>query len=300
MGRPMATSQDFVNWICSNDVDPQFLAYLLIAENRSLFRFASGATHQTIYYPEVKAFHVCIPPSAEQTRIVAILDKAFAGIDTAIANTEKNLANARELYDRYLNSVFKNTSRSWTTRNLGDCFRLKSGDGLTSQEMKEGGDFPVFGGNGVAGSHTKYNLCGDNVIIGRVGALCGNVRHITQKIWLTDNAFRVTDFSTKFDNRFLTYLLNYKNLRSLARQSAQPVISNSSLKDLQLEFPVSVTDQQRIAASFDALSVEAKRLDTICRQKLIALAELKQSILHRAFAGKLTAHPEKALPEAAE
>lgn len=73
MGRPMATSQDFVNWVCSPSIEPHFLKYVLLAENEALWRFASGTTHQTIYYPEAKAFHVCLPPLPEQRRIAKIL-----------------------------------------------------------------------------------------------------------------------------------------------------------------------------------------------------------------------------------
>ncbi len=73
MGRSMATSQDFVNWVCGPNVDPYFLKYILFAETEALWRFASGTTHQTIYYPEAKAFHVCLPPPAEQRAIASIL-----------------------------------------------------------------------------------------------------------------------------------------------------------------------------------------------------------------------------------
>jgi type I restriction enzyme, S subunit len=74
MGRPMATSQDFVNWVCGKELDHNFLKYLLIAEGKRLLRFASGAVHQTIYFPEAKAFHICCPSLDEQQRIVAKLD----------------------------------------------------------------------------------------------------------------------------------------------------------------------------------------------------------------------------------
>jgi type I restriction enzyme S subunit len=99
MGRPMATSQDFVNWVCSDSLVPEFLKYVLIAEGKDILRFASGSVHQTIYFPEVKAFHICHPPAAEQQRIVGILDEAFEGIATAKANAEKNLQNARALFE---------------------------------------------------------------------------------------------------------------------------------------------------------------------------------------------------------
>ena len=73
MGRPMATSQDFVNWVCGPNIEPHYLKYVLLAENEALWRFASGTTHQTIYYPEAKAFHVCLPSITEQKAIAAVL-----------------------------------------------------------------------------------------------------------------------------------------------------------------------------------------------------------------------------------
>lgn len=73
MGRPMATSQDFVNWVCSDAIDHSFLKYVLLAESEAFLRFASGTTHQTIYFPEVKAFHVSLPPIQEQHAIAHIL-----------------------------------------------------------------------------------------------------------------------------------------------------------------------------------------------------------------------------------
>lgn len=73
MGRPMATSQDFVNWVCGPALEPLFLKYVLLAERESLLRFASGTTHQTIYYPEAKAFHVLLPPLEEQRAILRVL-----------------------------------------------------------------------------------------------------------------------------------------------------------------------------------------------------------------------------------
>jgi type I restriction enzyme, S subunit len=73
MGRPMATSQDFVNWVCSRNLDHRFLKYVLLSEQSAFLRFASGTTHQTIYFPEVKAFHICLPPPPEQRAISHIL-----------------------------------------------------------------------------------------------------------------------------------------------------------------------------------------------------------------------------------
>ena len=81
MRRSMATSQDFVNWVCSTRILPEYLMQLLRCEVPVLKRFSKGAVHQTIYFPEVKAFHISLPPLAEQKRIVARVDQLMALID---------------------------------------------------------------------------------------------------------------------------------------------------------------------------------------------------------------------------
>jgi type I restriction enzyme S subunit len=106
MGRPMATSQDFVNWVCSKLLEPRFLQYLLIFEGPILSRFSSGAVHQTIYFPEVKAFHICLPPLEEQQRIVAALNEAFAAIATASAKVNSQLALLGDLKQSMLAKAF--------------------------------------------------------------------------------------------------------------------------------------------------------------------------------------------------
>jgi type I restriction enzyme, S subunit len=73
MGKPMSTSQDFGNWVCGSELLSRHLLWVLLADRESLFRFAHGSVHQTIYYPELKAFHVCLPPLDEQRRIAAVL-----------------------------------------------------------------------------------------------------------------------------------------------------------------------------------------------------------------------------------
>ena len=101
MGRPMATSQDFVNWVCSDKIDYRFLKYVLLADHDSLLMFASGSVHQTIYFPEVKAFHVCLPPIEEQRRIADILS----------ALDDKTELNDR--MNRTLESIARAIFKSW-------------------------------------------------------------------------------------------------------------------------------------------------------------------------------------------
>jgi type I restriction enzyme, S subunit len=84
LGVPMATSQDFVNWVCGPDLDPWFLANALIASREYLRQLASGAIHKTIYMPAVESFMVCVPSDVnEQTRIISTLNKQRTGFSNA-------------------------------------------------------------------------------------------------------------------------------------------------------------------------------------------------------------------------
>ena len=107
MGRPMATSQDFVNWVCSPKLIPDFLKYLFLAEGREeLLRFASGSVHQTIYFPEVKAFHICYPGTEEQKRIVQQCDALIEETQRLSSLYEQKLSALEALKNSLLHQAF--------------------------------------------------------------------------------------------------------------------------------------------------------------------------------------------------
>jgi type I restriction enzyme S subunit len=85
MGRPMATSQDFVNWVCGPDLDPEFLMHLFVRSRQRFRSLSAGAVHKTVYFPTAMALRVCIPRLAEQRRIAAHLAEQLAEIDRAKA-----------------------------------------------------------------------------------------------------------------------------------------------------------------------------------------------------------------------
>jgi type I restriction enzyme S subunit len=283
---PMATNQGCKGLIPGGRIDSKFLFYYLTSIVALLNNLGTGATFKELSGGKMKEVAVPVPPLPEQQRIVAILDEAFAAIARAKENAAKNLQNARELFEAYMQSVFANPGDGWEEKAIEECFKVRSGDFLPAREMKKDGEIDVYGGNGITGRHDKYNLTGENIIIGRVGAKCGNVRLVEKKIWLTDNAFYISEFFTEFDLRYLEYLLNMKDLRNTANQAAQPVISYSTIKNIILVIPP-LSQQRVIVAKLDALSAETKKLETIYRQKLDDLEELKKSVLKKAFEGEL-------------
>jgi type I restriction enzyme S subunit len=106
MGSPMATSQDFVNWVCGPDLDPWFLMWLLIASRSYLLGLASGAIHKTIYMPTVQSFCVCVPPIDEQRRLVERLREKVFLLDSAAATLQIRRHEIESLQPAFLRAAF--------------------------------------------------------------------------------------------------------------------------------------------------------------------------------------------------
>jgi type I restriction enzyme S subunit len=107
MARPMATSQDFATWTCTEALVPEYLMYALMAEGDDIRNFGMGSTHTTIYFPEVRAFHIALPPIDEQREIVARIRAALAHAD----RLEAEAARARALTDRLETAILAKAFR---------------------------------------------------------------------------------------------------------------------------------------------------------------------------------------------
>ena len=126
--------------------------------------------------------------------------------------------------------------KGWEVKKLGEVYKMKSGDSLSTKNFIEG-NIPVYGGNGISGYHNQYNKDGSYIIIGRVGVYCGNARIVKGQFWLTDNAFELFYDKSIQNEVFVCKLLNLLNLRQYANAAAQPVISNNTLKHISIPLP---------------------------------------------------------------
>src|SRR5258708_3710804 len=117
MGRPMATSQDFVNWVCGPELDPAFLALLLRVSRAYVRSLSSGAVHKTVYMPTVKAFAVCIPGVAEQRRIAEQVHEREQRIADMTRSLKAGLDAINALPPAFLKSVF---NREDTVKGTSD------------------------------------------------------------------------------------------------------------------------------------------------------------------------------------
>lgn len=164
--------------------------------------------------------------------------------------------------------------KGWKIKKFSVLFSLKSGDGLSAKQFISG-PFPVYGGNGVAGYHNEYNKTGEFIIIGRVGAKCGNVRIVNGSFWLTDNAFELSQKESLFNPRFLAVLLTTLNLGRKAKVMAQPVISNVALKDIDVCIPP-LDLQQHFASQVEAIEQQKELLRQQLADAEMLMAERMQ------------------------
>lgn len=107
LGRPMATSQDFVNWVCTEALDPNWVRVVFLGDRDALIRFGKGSVHKTIYFPELLSLHIGVPPLAEQHRIVAEVDRRLSVLDTLNATLDANLARCQRLRQSILKRAFE-------------------------------------------------------------------------------------------------------------------------------------------------------------------------------------------------
>ena len=141
---------------------------------------------------------------------------------------------------------------TWAWVRIGTILSVSSGDSLTVAQMNSAGSIPVYGGNGIAGTHDKWNVCHRTLVIGRVGYYCGTT-HITEPFaWVTDNAF-ITHFDEELlQMKWLKFLIDYLEPRKRASSTAQPVISGKLLYPMLVPIPP-LNEQHRIVQRIEEL-----------------------------------------------
>jgi type I restriction enzyme S subunit len=171
---------------------------------------------------------------------------------------------------------------NWVWCRLGEIISISSGDGLTSFQMDKAGKIPVYGGNGINGFHSKFNIDSKKIVIGRVGAYCGAV-HITEnKAWVTDNAFVVSFSESNIDFNWLTHFLRALDLNKMSYKGNQPVISGARVYPLLVALPP-LTEQKRIVAEIEKQLAKTKQLKEHIIQSQQATEQLLKALLHQAF-----------------
>jgi len=170
---------------------------------------------------------------------------------------------------------------SWNVVRIKDIARLQSGEGITSDSIDSIGDYPVFGGNGLRGYTDSYTNEGNYVLIGRQGALCGNINYANGKFFASEHAVVVYPHDRKENTTWLGETLRAANLNRLSASAAQPGLAVSVLNFQFIPYPPKEV-RKRIGNYLDEKLAEInKRITSLAKQQ-DAYARLKKSIIHQA------------------
>jgi type I restriction enzyme S subunit len=318
MGRPMATSQDFVNWVCVRDLHPHFLMWLFIACRGPIRELGSGAVHHTIYFPTVEAFAVCIPPLAEQERIAQRLTEQLTVVERARDAAAARLAAAEALPAAYLREVFEREGASeWETRTIGQLrtsrVLLEHQDGnhgelhprqadfvahgvrfATAKYIQPGGKLdlngaPCISSEQAAGLRIGFARAGDvllahNASVGPVGIAPNDCAPFIVGTSLTIFRPDPTLMSAGFLLLALKADTFQRQLTAAMKQTTRNQVPITQQRELLLPLPP-LMEQHRIAADLSYRLAEVECLKQAIRAELAAIDALPATLLREAFGG---------------
>ena len=283
-------------------LNDNWLVHFLV--HSDLSPFVSGLTVPKLNQGSLREIPIPLPPLPEQHRIVALLDEAFDGIATARANAEKNLQNARALFESHLQKVFTQRGEEWIEKRLGDVFTTATGTTPPKSNADFYGDFiplvkppelcnelidSASDGLSEDGAAVARLLPQKSILVSCIGNL-GKVGLNTVPVAfnqqinaiLPDESHAIPEFMF-----FQTLAPVFKEqLESLASGTTVPIVNKSKFNSVGVVLPP-LPIQRSVAAQFSLLREETQRLESLYQRKLAALDALKQSLLHQAFSGAL-------------
>ena len=291
-------------------LNSNFLCYYQMSQNylKDVNKGISGSTRQRISRKNLGLIEIPFPPLPEQQRIVAILDDAFSKIEKAKANTEQNLKNAKELFESYLQGVFESKGDDWEEKTLKEvCAKITDGTHQTPKYFDEGVIF-LSSRNVTSGKIDWDNIkyidekqhlemhkrvaprVGDILLAknGTTGVAAMVDRDLVFDIYVSLAHIRVLDEVTP---DFMLYFINSpiakKQFNKRLKGSGVPNLHLEEIREVEISFPKSKKEQNKIVEKLNNFSNETKKLEVIYNQKIKDLEELKKSVLHKAFNGEL-------------
>lgn len=305
---PMAFNQGCKGLVPSSGIDSKFAYYFLLANVPLLESLGTGATFKELSGGKLKEVPFRFPSLPEQHRIVAILDEAFEGIATAKASAEKNLQNARELFESHLAEVFAREGDGRMDRTLNSvCRRITVGHvGSMSSQYRPSGipflrsqnirpfsvslDNVVFIDEAFHASLSKSSLMAGDLAIVRTG-YPGTAAVIPESLGSANcSDLVIVRPGPEIDAHYLAAFFNSSFGKGLVSGkvvgAAQKHFNVTAAKEVVLHVPP-ISEQQSIVRAADEFREQTDQLEQVYSRKLAALDELKKSLLHQAFTGAL-------------
>ena len=282
----------------------EFMIYICRSEyfTNQVSIYSTGINYPSINDTALKMINIVMPYLSEQQSIATYLDQKCSEIDELITLQEEMITKLQSYKQSVITeAVTKGLDKNvplkdsgiewigeipehWKITKIQYLAQLKSGYNLTTEEIKDSGLYPVYGGNGIRGYYDKYFLEGDYVLIGRQGALCGNINYSTGKSWATEHAV-VCYPKTKYITKWFGELLRVMNLNQYSLAAAQPGLAVERIKLLPIPI-IPLSEQQSIANYLDQKCSEIDELISIKQQKIEKLKDYKKSLIFECVTGK--------------
>jgi type I restriction enzyme S subunit len=278
---PTAVTRDFLYHLL---LTPEFTDYAVSVSAR--------AGMPKVNRPQLFAYQLNVPPLSEQRRIVAILDEAFAAIETATAAAEKNLANARELFESFETSEFDRCRSQFANKSIADIAENLDRQRVPiTKSKRKAGSVPYYGASGEVDQVADFLFDEDLLLVSEDGAnLLARTYpiafSISGKSWVNNHA-HVLRFAERAYQRYVEYYLNSISLAPYVSGMAQPKLNQAKLNTIELPWPDNVDSAQATVERLDRASEDQQSLIAIYNSKLALLGELKQSLLQKAFRGEI-------------
>jgi type I restriction enzyme S subunit len=285
-----------------------YLHYFLMTLVGRLRSGSVGAAQTVVSKEMIQSLPFPWRELSEQQRIVAILDKAFEGIATAEANAGKNLQNARELFDGYLQSVFAQPNPAWVQKRLQDVSeRITDGTHQTPKYFDSGVVF-LSSRNVTSGKidwdnikyiderqhiemHHRVAPRVDDILLaknGTTGVAAIVDRDTTFDIYVSLALIRsLGEVLPRFLLRFINSPAAKMQFNKRLKGVGVPNLHLEEIREVTIQFPASLEEQQQVVDRAEEFHREVEALERIQQRKLAALDELKKSLLHQAFNGQL-------------
>ena len=307
LDRAAAFNQAIAGIKPNDQINIRFVFYALNSKKEELLERRRGVRQKNLSLGKVRDFEIPAPPLPEQQRIVTLLDEAFDGIATAKANAEKNLQNARAIFESHLQLVFTKRGDGWqdkTLEQISTTFgRGKSRHRPRNEPKLYGGKYPFIqtgdirnAGHFITEFSQTYSESGlaqsklwpKGTICITIAANIAETGILGFDACFPDSVIGVVPNPAEAEIGFVEYLLQSFKVRiqALGQGSAQANINMGTFENERFPFP-GVAEQRQIVAKLDNLNAETQRFESVYQQKLAALDELKKSLLHQAFSGNL-------------
>lgn len=281
----------------------RFLFYFLKSKESEFKKAANGTTIPHLDQEIVFETRYFIPDISEQESITNYLDTQSEKINNFIRKKQRFIELLKEQRQSIINqAVTKGIDRTvkmkassvewlsdvpehWVEKRLKNLAIFKSGENIASELIEESGQFPVYGGNGLRGYTTNFTHEGDYVLIGRQGALCGNVNYAIGKFWATEHAVVVSP-NEVFNLFWFGELLRVMNLNQYSIAAAQPGLAIENIRILKIFVP---PFEEQIAIA-NHVKTEAQSIDiaiTKAEREIELIKEYKEAMIAEAVLGKM-------------